>query len=110
MHIIDRIAAALPVEPGITTRQLSSKTGIPYEQCRGALGRLSHRRQISKFVEKNVTYWYGKPQKPKEKSGNAQPNRINKMTGHYSCPELSAPPARPGAMDAYNLPSKGLQP
>lgn len=54
------------------------------------------------------------PVKPNPKAAPATPdnpptppNRIDRMTGTYTCPELYAPPSRPGAMDAYRLPSRG---
>lgn len=36
----------------------------------------------------------------------AQPDRIDRMIGIYKCPELKSYPNRPGAMDAYKLPSR----
>ena len=54
------------------------------------------------------------PVKPNPKAAPATPDnpptppcRIDRMTGTYTCPELYAPPSRPGAMDAYRLPSRG---
>ena len=37
----------------------------------------------------------------------AGPRQYVTGSGTYTCPELYAPPSRPGAMDAYRLPSRG---
>ena len=54
------------------------------------------------------------PVKPNPKAAPATPDnppappcRMSKMEGVYDGAELYAPPSRPGAMDAYRLPSRG---
>ena len=108
MNIIERVQAALPKKPGITTREICDKAAVSYEQCRGALNRLSNRRQISKVVRENVAFWYDEPPSKPPQSNPTPSNRINKMAGQYDCPELRATPYRPGAQDAFSVPSRGI--
>lgn len=57
------------------------------------------------------TFFYSiavqKEEKKKAESGGAfaEPDTISRMQGEYLCPELRTFPDRPGAMDAYKLPS-----
>ena len=43
---------------------------------------------------------------PTNKPALVPANTINKMAGHYDAKELRPYTGRPGAMDAYKLPSK----
>jgi hypothetical protein len=105
--IIQHIAEIIARHPGLTTTQIAERTGIRRLQCRNALTGLVRSRRVHCVIVGCTGHWYiGEAEKPD--TGIARPDRINKMTGQYTCPELRTTPYRPGAMDAFNVPSRGF--
>jgi hypothetical protein len=107
MTTIDQIISIIKRTPGLTTTEIRERIGISQPQIRNGLTGLVKSRRVYKVIAGAKAHWfYGVEEKPTPTK--AQPDRINKMTGRYHCPELRITPARPGAMDAYRIPSKGF--
>ena len=108
MTIIEKMARTLIIAPGLTAEELAERTGIPRRKLRCALSRLS-KKKAAHCLQDGLDYrWFtGEAPKPSHPS-IAKPARINKMEGRYDCPELRATPYRPGAMDAFKVPSRGI--
>ena len=105
--IIQQISDIIAVNPGLTTTEISARTGIPRLQCRNALTGLVRTRRVHRTIVGCASRWYiGEAEKLD--TAIAKPDRINKMTGQYTCPELRTSPNRVGAMDAFKLPSRGF--
>lgn len=134
--IMDRVLEIIAATPGLTVAQIAGRAGVTGDQVSNALFKLNRRygkafrenipgartgiwfhtsHQAERFRE---AYFVERPRrvsrpksKPTEYAAAAPlptpPNRFDRMSGTYTCPELYAPPSRPGAMDAYRLPSLG---
>lgn len=115
--IMDRVLAILTAAPGLTVAQIAERAGVTAGQCRNSLNRLATRRfkvcRADPAAGSAEGRWYPVgvlPARASTANGAAlpaPPNRIDRMTGTYDGAELYAPPSRPGAMDAYRLPSRG---
>jgi len=114
MNAMQSVEKIVSKTPGLTTKQIAEQSGIPYDRARSAVHNLARAHRIHNQIVNKKAYWYtNKPDKKATTKAEpvvttAQPSRINKMTGRYLCPELRSTPYRPGAMDAFNLPSRGL--
>lgn len=105
--IIQQIAEVIAVNPGLTTTEISERTGIKRLQCRNALAGLARTHRVHFVIVGCASRWYiGEAEKLD--AAVARPDRINKMTGQYTCPELRTSPYRVGAMDAFKVPSRGM--
>lgn len=105
-HIINVLAAM----PDITSADLAVKLDAPLNSVKNTLGFMRERGRAT--WQRVGKAWLWRLQTPAKKQAPApvvKPERINKMAGTYLCPELRSTPYRPGAMDAFNLPSRGLK-
>ena len=113
--MIDRVLDVVIASPGLFVAQIAERAGVTAGQCRNSLNRLATRRfkvyRADPAAGSAEGRWYPVgvlPARASTANGAAlptPPNRIDRMSGTYTCPELYAPPSRPGAMDAYRLPS-----
>ena len=117
VSMIDRVLDVVNANPGLFVAQIAERAGVTAGQCRNSLNRLATRRfkvyRADPAAGSAEGRWYPVgvlPARASTANGAAlptPPNRIDRMSGTYTCPELYAPPSRPGAMDAYRLPSRG---
>jgi len=117
VSMIDRVLDVVNANPGLFVAQIAERVGIRTDQCHNAIKRLATRRhkiyRADPAAGSSEGRWYPVgvlPARASTANGASlptPPNRIDRMTGTYTCPELYAPPSRPGAMDAYRLPSRG---
>lgn len=106
--ITEIVLACIQAHPNLTIPQVASRAGLKKLQARNALNRLMKSKRAHCLLIKRTGYWFAGPSEKPTEPGVAMPDRISKMTGQYTCPELRTSPYRAGAMDAYKLPSRGL--
>lgn len=102
----ERILAALQDEPGQTAVCLANRLGEPMKTVSSTLQHMTVGGQLRREHERRPKPYHYFLVDPKPEV--VQAARPQFMEGTYTCPELSTPPVRPGAMDAYRLPSKGF--
>ena len=132
--IMNRVLEILTAAPGLTVAQIAERAGVTGDQVSNALFKLNRKygeayrvntpgartgvwfhidQRAGQFRETCSIVQFKPRLKPKPAEPVAPaplptpPNRIDRMVGTYTCPELYAAPTRPGAMDAYRLPSRG---
>jgi hypothetical protein len=103
--IISRVVATLKQIPHQSSDEISSRTGVPLQQVRNALTRLHRDREaVCEMVSKRGRW---RLEKVKAEPGEAKPDRINKMDGYYTCPELQRSPGiHQSRFAAFDLPSR----
>lgn len=109
-YLEEHITKVLAVMPDITSADLAVKLDAPPSSVKNTLSFMRERGQATWQRVGKARLW--RLQTPGKKQATApvvKPGRINKMAGTYLCPELRSTPYRPGAMDAFNLPSRGLK-
>ena len=108
--IPERILAVLLNAPGgLTAAKITERGGFLTDQVRSALSKLSAKGAVIVIRPGGspAGLWFHSTLRPAEPPQPVQASRIDRMAGTYTCPELYAAPSRPGAMDAYRLPSRG---
>ena len=97
----------------LTVDEIATLAGVKAHKVREILVRLEEAGKVSRKYEKSglhPTVFSLVRRKKTEVTGTsiAQPWCISVMTGHYDGRELRPFDGRPGAMDAYSLPSRGV--
>jgi len=105
-YLEEHITKVLAVMPDITSADLAVKLDAPLSSVKNTLSFMRERGQATWQRVGKARLW--RLQTPGlAPAPVVKPARINKMAGTYLCPELRSTPYRPGAMDAYRLPSRG---
>lgn len=97
----------------LTVDEIATLAGVKAHKVRDILVSLEEAGKVSRKYEKSgvhPTVFSLIRRKKTEVTGTsiAQPWGISVMTGHYDGRELRPFDGRPGAMDAYALPSRGF--
>jgi len=106
-----KIVAAWPQLHGMTAKEMAAHIGtISVESVRITLQWMRESgRAHSKQVGKDHRWYDGEnPEKPAPVPTVARPDRIDRMAGEYTCPELRSQPYRAGSQDAYRIASRGF--
>lgn len=104
--IIDRVKATLKALPHQTSAEIAVRVGIPAQQVRNSLWLLHRRQQATCEMIGRIGRWRleNVPAAPQR---TAQPERLQKMGGVYTCPELRRNPGIADArFTAFELPSR----
>lgn len=108
----ERLERMVPHLDGATTEHLAEQLVTSVEMVRKVMQALRESGRAHKVKRGNKFHWYPGTcptlARSKAHPTTAAANRMSRMEGTYLCPELRAQPVRPGAMDAYALPTRGF--
>jgi hypothetical protein len=99
---------AVTKNPGWTADEHAAELGLPRISVNVALQGL-RKLDLAYCVRDGQAHRWLPGEEPKAEPPPPRPEYINRFDGPaYTCPELRVEPARPGAMDAYRLKSRGI--
>jgi len=103
--ILDRVTAALKAAPNQTCNEIAVRIGAPSQQVSNVLQILRRRHQAA--CEKNGRSCVWRLERVPKAPALAQPERVTKMHGVYTGPELRRPAGVDAArFAAFALPSR----
>jgi len=109
MTIRETVIQCIADYPGRTTDEVASLLGMELSSVACALQGARKHAHIYCQRQGQVHVWFENGYTPERVvAQRAEPNRMSRMEGYYTCPELRVAPVRPGAMDAYKLKSRGI--
>ncbi len=98
----------------ITAHQAAVLAGVSTQRGSNILSQLRTDglvRHVGEDGQSKTYVWKTSPLRndPQRPAGATPPRQVDVMRGHYNGAELRPYNGRPGAMDAYRLPSRGMR-